>query len=304
MSLPTEDSDSDLLDFIDDDDEEEGDSDSVFVISSDSTANEEDSESEAEVYTPRQARKSPRKARGSEVESEGDLDMLSLAEELDDDEEGDEIMLEAAIKESLASAFRGDSNGAGPSTSRGVRNSAAAKRAAAAEKRLATERNEAAAELDEIFDGELSEEEEVDEAEESDDEEPAPKKKKGGQPAKSGPRSMTIRELKRQRRLERQQKREELAPLKAAEARYRKTLGGRKLTYAEKSSVALWHHHPELETCWGDLEKKIAIVQPVKADQPEQLKVKLLPFQQESLYWMRKQEKGVWKGGMLADEMG
>jgi hypothetical protein len=28
--------------------------------------------------------------------------------------------------------------------------------------------------------------------------------------------------------------------------------------------------------------------------------VTLLPFQQESLYWMRKQEDGVWNGGMLA----
>jgi hypothetical protein len=42
-----------------------------------------------------------------------------------------------------------------------------------------------------------------------------------------------------------------------------------------------------------------------KASQPSGLKVKLLPFQQESLFWMRKQEKySEWKGGMLADEMG
>lgn len=34
------------------------------------------------------------------------------------------------------------------------------------------------------------------------------------------------------------------------------------------------------------------------------LKLTLLPFQKESLFWMRKQEEGVWKGGMLADEMG
>jgi DNA repair protein RAD16 len=32
--------------------------------------------------------------------------------------------------------------------------------------------------------------------------------------------------------------------------------------------------------------------------------VKLLPFQLESMTWMRKQEEGVWHGGMLADEMG
>ncbi|OCF37035.1 hypothetical protein I316_00939 [Kwoniella heveanensis BCC8398] len=34
------------------------------------------------------------------------------------------------------------------------------------------------------------------------------------------------------------------------------------------------------------------------------LKLTLLPFQKESLYWMKKQEEGPWKGGMLADEMG
>ena len=64
-------------------------------------------------------------------------------------------------------------------------------------------------------------------------------------------------------------------------------------------------HHPELETVWEDLERlaKTKPVKPRKAQQPEGLKVTLLPFQQESLYWMREQEKGEWKGGCLADEM-
>ena len=39
---------------------------------------------------------------------------------------------------------------------------------------------------------------------------------------------------------------------------------------------------------------------PKKAPQPANLKVRLLPFQQESLYWMKEQEKGIWRGGMLA----
>ncbi|KAG1775703.1 SNF2 family N-terminal domain-containing protein [Suillus placidus] len=59
---------------------------------------------------------------------------------------------------------------------------------------------------------------------------------------------------------------------------------GQKLTWAEKFSLALKKHHPELKDVWGD--------------------VTLLPFQQESLFWMRKQEQGIWHGGMLADEMG
>jgi hypothetical protein len=69
---------------------------------------------------------------------------------------------------------------------------------------------------------------------------------------------------------------------------------------AEKSTIALHRHHEELKDVWGDLEKSIPIVVPQKAEQPANLKVTLLPFQQESLYWMRKQERGVWHGGMLA----
>lgn len=79
---------------------------------------------------------------------------------------------------------------------------------------------------------------------------------------------------------------------------------GRRLTHAERTSLALKRNHPELNDVWGDLEAKIKIIEPTKAKQPANLKLTLLPFQCESLYWMRKQEKGIWHGGMLADEMG
>jgi DNA repair protein RAD16 len=59
-------------------------------------------------------------------------------------------------------------------------------------------------------------------------------------------------------------------------------------------------HHPELEDVWGDIERKVSVTVPEKAAQPAGLKVTLLPFQQESLFWMRKQEQTIWKGGMLA----
>ncbi|KAH7924828.1 hypothetical protein BV22DRAFT_1012466 [Leucogyrophana mollusca] len=75
---------------------------------------------------------------------------------------------------------------------------------------------------------------------------------------------------------------------------------GRRLTYAEKSGLALRLHHPELRDVWGDLEANVSVPIPVKAEQPPGLKVTLLPFQLESLFWMRKQEKGIWSGGMLA----
>ena len=51
---------------------------------------------------------------------------------------------------------------------------------------------------------------------------------------------------------------------------------------------------------WGDLEQQIPVIVPEKAEQPTGLKAILLPFQQESLSWMRKQENTVWKGGLLA----
>ncbi|KAG8796960.1 DNA repair protein rad16 [Serendipita sp. 411] len=94
----------------------------------------------------------------------------------------------------------------------------------------------------------------------------------------------------------------EKAILRKEEQAEKKRLG-RKLTYAEKATISLYLYHPELRTCWGDLEKR-EIIQPERGVQPPELKAKLLPFQLESLTWMRKQENGVWGGGMLADEMG
>ncbi|KIM60819.1 hypothetical protein SCLCIDRAFT_123408 [Scleroderma citrinum Foug A] len=79
---------------------------------------------------------------------------------------------------------------------------------------------------------------------------------------------------------------------------------GRRLTWAEKTTIRLYRNHPELRTVWKDVEARKKVVTPEKAEQPAGLKVTLLPFQRESLFWMRKQEGGIWKGGLLADEMG
>ena len=65
-----------------------------------------------------------------------------------------------------------------------------------------------------------------------------------------------------------------------------------------------FQHHAEIADVWGDLEKNITPVKPVPMEAHPSLKLTLLPFQKESLYWMKKQEEGPWKGGMLADEMG
>lgn len=72
------------------------------------------------------------------------------------------------------------------------------------------------------------------------------------------------------------------------------------LTQAEKSTIQLQRHHPELRDAWGDLEAGVGIVVPQKAEQPSRLRATLLPFQQESLYWMRNQEFGQYAGGLLA----
>jgi DNA repair protein RAD16 len=69
---------------------------------------------------------------------------------------------------------------------------------------------------------------------------------------------------------------------------------------AEKSTIALHKHHHELRDVWGDLAANIPIIAPTEAEQPANLKLTLLPFQRESLFWMKKQEAGIWNGGMLA----
>ena len=72
------------------------------------------------------------------------------------------------------------------------------------------------------------------------------------------------------------------------------------LTQAEKSTIQLRKYHPELRDAWGDLEAAVRVVEPQKAEQPSGLRVTLLPFQQESLFWMRKQEFEQYAGGLLA----
>jgi SNF2 family DNA or RNA helicase len=44
--------------------------------------------------------------------------------------------------------------------------------------------------------------------------------------------------------------------------------------------------------------------QVTEAPQPVEIITPLLPFQREALSWMRKQEHSVFRGGLLADEMG
>ncbi|KAG6375020.1 hypothetical protein JVT61DRAFT_3799 [Boletus reticuloceps] len=109
--------------------------------------------------------------------------------------------------------------------------------------------------------------------------------------AKSPPEPMSWSEKRRLARRERLETRKE--------QRFLAQKLGRQLTWAEKTSLALHKHHPELRDVWGDLEE-LPVITPEKAEQPAGLKVTLLPFQQESLWWMGKQERSIWRGGLLA----
>ncbi|KAH6915496.1 SNF2 family N-terminal domain-containing protein [Coprinopsis sp. MPI-PUGE-AT-0042] len=116
-------------------------------------------------------------------------------------------------------------------------------------------------------------------------------------------KSMTLADLRRAKKIERDAKAQLKRYLKKKERALAQVLG-RPLSHSEKNSLALQEHHPELVGVWGDLDNPPPKPEPKKAEQPANLKAVLLPFQRESLHWMRKQETTEWKGGILADEMG
>ncbi|CDO74187.1 Glycosyltransferase Family 2 protein [Trametes cinnabarina] len=223
-----------------------------------------------------------------------------LEDDLDEDDE--EVMVDAAVRESLQTARQDaehaaglSSAGAGSSKARPPTNKAAALRAAAAERRLAR-----ASEVDVI---DLTSDFEALSSESDSEEEPLSKGKEKQAAKAKAAKSMTLTELRKARREERKEARLRRNATATEEAKLREELG-RRLTYAEKATIALRRHHPELLDVWGDVERRIEIIEPKKSEQPPNLKVRLLPFQLESLSWFKEQEKGVWRGGMLADEMG
>ncbi|KAJ7896017.1 DNA repair protein rad16 [Mycena olivaceomarginata] len=178
----------------------------------------------------------------------------------------------------------------------------AVKRARAAEARLASAKRGI---QDVVDDSQMNEDDsDLSSVPDSDDDVPLRGKGKNKVTVHATPKkSMTLREMREHRRKERLRKRMEKRENHVEEQALRKKLG-RKLTYAEKSTIALHKHHHELRDVWGDLAANIPIIAPTEAEQPANLKLTLLPFQRESLFWMKKQEAGIWNGGMLADEMG
>ncbi|KAJ1911751.1 DNA repair protein rad16 [Tieghemiomyces parasiticus] len=73
---------------------------------------------------------------------------------------------------------------------------------------------------------------------------------------------------------------------------------------AKPQKLTLEQRHPDLADAWEKLAAA-KLAKDIKHDQPATLKLKLLPFQRESLSWMLRQEaSGLARGGILADEMG
>ncbi|KAJ1801145.1 DNA repair protein rad16 [Coemansia sp. RSA 2399] len=66
----------------------------------------------------------------------------------------------------------------------------------------------------------------------------------------------------------------------------------------------LFLNHPHLRHAWSSLEPATADKEVGMVDQPPDLKMQLLPFQREGVWWMAQQESTMFRGGILADEMG
>ncbi|KAH7108156.1 SNF2 family N-terminal domain-containing protein [Auriculariales sp. MPI-PUGE-AT-0066] len=288
-------------------------SEAAGTIEADEDDDDEDEPRSSKSGPVKRATVSRRSSKLDYDEPSSDDDPLALTSGVDL-EADEQLMLDTAIEASLMSA-RGEtaaragssSNGAGSSTSRSP---AAALRAAAAERRLRRASN---MQVDDDEDVQMDSEEldrvdaELSDVSDSDEEEaPKPKSKSKGKTKKTTSVTRadnhTVHSFATLAQA-RAQKREEKKAQRVEERALAKKLG-RKLTQAEKTALKLYKHHPELRNVWGDVEAKIPVRVPVRGEQPPELKISLLPFQLESLDWMRQQEEGVWKGGMLADEMG
>ncbi|PFH50572.1 hypothetical protein AMATHDRAFT_3854 [Amanita thiersii Skay4041] len=244
-------------------------------------------------------------------ESDGDSDPDFIVSEDDGhssedmDSEDEVVMLDAAVRMSIQTARLEARNGASSSTALAIRPSLdAARRAVLAERRFSRARMSISDDdllvVVDDSDGDGSGDSGNSEISFPDDElsdtphliRRKKKAKQKGQPLKATlDKCQAAYDMVRER-----------LALKAEEKTLSRKLG-RKLTTAEKATIALNRYHPELKEVWGDLSTT-PVNMPSISPQPENLKLTLLPFQRESLSWMQKQEQSTWGGGMLADEMG
>ncbi|EIW82150.1 hypothetical protein CONPUDRAFT_122767 [Coniophora puteana RWD-64-598 SS2] len=223
-----------------------------------------------------------------------------------DSEEDEALILQATIELSNQTARRDAQERAGMGSSSkvvSVPSAAVTVRAARAERRLAKGRKNKRKVYDSDEDDFEILEEDISElsALESSDEEEEPLSKGKGKGKGKKKTSKFARNLLDPNSAERHRSHRKVLQAEKNEM-YR--IYGRRPTVAQRNEYYLRKNHPELRDVWGDLEATIPVIVPEPAEQPAGLKVTLLPFQLESLTWMRKQETGPWHGGMLADEMG
>ncbi|CUM50029.1 unnamed protein product [Debaryomyces tyrocola] len=98
-------------------------------------------------------------------------------------------------------------------------------------------------------------------------------------------------------------KRRKAAPLKKAPSKRKKKEPKVKVPYFTRVTNKLYDQHPHLKDVFPYLQA-VDKIRVQRAEQPPGMNIKLLPFQQEGLNWLMRQEDGEYGGGILADEMG
>ncbi|SCU88148.1 LAMI_0D08966g1_1 [Lachancea mirantina] len=103
--------------------------------------------------------------------------------------------------------------------------------------------------------------------------------------------------------LSKKRKKREPTKRKSRATKKAKTPKPPKVTPYERNTNRLFENHPYLKDVFPFLANA-PVYKPIRAEQPEGLTIKLLPFQLEGLSWLVTQEKSIYGGGVLADEMG
>lgn len=98
-------------------------------------------------------------------------------------------------------------------------------------------------------------------------------------------------------------KRRKAAPQKKAPSKRKKKEPKVKVPYFTRVTNKLYDQHPHLKDVFPYLQA-VDKIRVQRAEQPAGMNIKLLPFQQEGLNWLMRQEDGEYGGGILADEMG
>lgn len=111
--------------------------------------------------------------------------------------------------------------------------------------------------------------------------------------------AIDLSELEEEQALVEPPKKKKAAPKKPRKKKEPKV----KVPYFTRTTNKLYEQHPELKDVFPYLQS-LDKIKVERAEQPEGMNIRLLPFQLEGLNWLLKQEDGEFGGGVLADEMG